>query len=40
MARLGNGRVTLLADATARLSLFVLERGPETAAPSWIPSFC
>ena len=29
MVRLGNGRVTLLADATARLSLFVLERGPD-----------
>jgi inward rectifier potassium channel len=29
MVRLGNGRVTLLADATARLSLVLLERGPD-----------
>jgi inward rectifier potassium channel len=29
MVRLGNGRITLLADARARLSLFVLEPGPD-----------
>jgi inward rectifier potassium channel len=29
MVRLGNGRLTLLAKATAQLTLFVMERGPD-----------
>ncbi len=32
MVRLGNGRITLLADAKAQLSLFALERGPDGGA--------